>query len=66
MKNTWMLAILAILIATSAFVPGLATASPAYGAAGSAAVADSELTLGAMLTFALQDEYLARANIKKS
>ena len=65
MKNTWMLAILAIMIATSAFAPGLAAASPAYGAAGAAAVADSELTLGAMLTFALQDEYLARGEYQK-
>ena len=65
MKNTWMLAILAILIATSAFAPGIAAASPAYGAAGAAAVADSELTLGAMLTFALQDEYLARGEYQK-
>jgi hypothetical protein len=65
MKNTWMLAILAILIAISAFAPGLAAASPAYGAAGAAAVADSELTLGAMLTFALQDEYLARGEYQK-
>ena len=65
MKNTWMLAILAIMIATSAFAPGLAAASPDYGAAGSAAVADSELTLGAMLTFALQDEYLARGEYQK-
>ena len=65
MKNTWMLAILAILIATSTFTPGLAASSPTYGAAGSAAVADSELTLGAMLTFALQDEYLARGEYQK-
>lgn len=65
MKYTWMLAILAIMIATSAFTPGLAAASPAYGAAGSAAVADSELTLGAMLTFSLQDEYLARGEYQK-
>ena len=65
MKNTWMLTILAILIATSAFAPGLAAASPAYGAAGAAAAADSELTLSAMLTFALQDEYLARGEYQK-
>ena len=65
MKNTWIIAILGLLIVTGAFAPGLAAASPGYGAAGSAAVADSELTLGAMLTFALQDEYLARGEYQK-
>ena len=66
MKNTWMIALLGLLVVSSAFAPGLAAASPSYGAAGAAAAADSDLTLGAMLTFALQDEYLARGEYQKT
>ena len=65
MKNTWLIALLGLLLATSAFAPAPASAAPNYGAAGAAALADSELTTGAMLTFALQDEYLARAEYQK-
>ena len=66
MKNTWMIAILGLLVLTGAFAPGLASASPAYGAASAASVADSDLTLGTMLSFALQDEYLARGEYQKT
>lgn len=66
MKNTWMIAILALLVLTGAFAPGFASASPGYGAAGAAAAADSELTVGTMLSFALQDEYLARSEYQKT
>ncbi len=66
MKNTWLIALLGLLLATSAFAPAPALAAPNYGAAGAAALADSELTTGAMLTFALQDEYLARAEYQKT
>ena len=66
MKNTWLIALLGLLLITGAFAPALASAAANYGAAGAAAVADSELTTGAMLTFALQDEYLARAEYQKT
>ena len=66
MKKTWLIALLGLLLVTSAFAPGLAAASPAYGAGGVAGVADADLTLGAMLTFALQDEYLARGEYQKT
>lgn len=65
MKNTWLIALLGLLLATGAFAPVPASAAPNYGAAGAVALADSELTTGAMLTFALQDEYLARAEYQK-
>jgi len=66
MKSTWMIALLGLLVVSSAFAPGLAAASPSYGATGAAAAADSDLNLGAMLTFALQDEYLARGEYQKT
>ena len=65
MKNTWLIALLGLLLATGAFAPVPASAAPNYGAAGAVALADSELTTGAMLTFALQVEYLARAEYQK-
>lgn len=66
MKKTWMITLLALLVVTSAFTFGLASASSGYGAAGAIAVTDSELTLGTMLTFALKDEYLARGEYQKT
>jgi len=66
MKNSWLIAILGLLVVTSAFAPGFVSASPGYGAASALFVPESDLTLGAMLTFALQDEYLARGEYQKA
>ena len=42
-------------------VMGIAEAAPPdYGAVGASMISDDEMTLSRMLTFALQDEYLAR------
>jgi hypothetical protein len=47
-------------------VSGVGSASSTqYGAFGAAAISDQNLTLAAMLTFAIEDEYLARAEYEK-
>ena len=62
MKKLLMFGLVAILFASMGIVNA---ASPAYGAAGAAAVAEADLTLNSMLTFALEDEYLARGEYRK-
>lgn len=49
------------LLALAALTAAVFAASAAWGSAGAAAVPAGELTLESMLAYAIQDEYLARA-----
>lgn len=65
MKKTWLVALLGLMVLTGSLAPSLGAASPGYGAESAAALSDNELSLGTMLTLALQDEYLARGEYQK-
>lgn len=61
MKKICFSVILGIMILLmSGLTASVGAASVGYGAAGVASLPDAELTVPVMLTFALQDEYLAR------
>jgi hypothetical protein len=63
-KITMSFVIVFMLLSLSISLPVLA-ADETYGADGASRLADSELNLSMMLTFALQDEYLARGEYAK-
>ena len=59
-KKTWIAVSLGIMILLGGLTASVGAAPAGYGATGAATLAEAELTLPVMLTFALQDEYLAR------
>ena len=60
MKKTWLAVILVVMVLLGGIASPAGAAAANYGAAGVATLTDAELTVPVMLTFALQDEYLAR------
>ena len=60
MKKTWLAVIIGIMMLIGGLTAPVGAAPAGYGAAGAATLSDAELTVPVMLTFALQDEYLAR------
>lgn len=65
MKLVKILSILALVLLMGGTMDPAVAAPSNYGAAGAAMVSDAELTIPAMLTFALQDEYLARGEYQR-
>lgn len=65
MKKLFVALLAGTLIAVAGPAATAGADAPAYGAVGAAAVAEADLTLAAMLTFAIEDEYLERGEYRK-
>lgn len=65
MKSVWLTIVLGILVAVGGSTIPVEAAPDNYGAGAAALASDIELTVPTMLTFALQDEYLARGEYQK-
>ena len=60
MKKKGLTVILGVMVLLGGIATSVGAAPASYGAAGVANLTDAELTVPVILTFALQDEYLAR------